>query len=296
MCDPGLALCPLCTAVMPSLDEASKEVTRDMAAHSNHPLSCPRPRRLYIVCCHAIFHGSNPLDEAHWSLASFQKGSALRPGEHHTFLAHIQAALQRLRSHSIGEAVLVFSGAATKQAQHPLLTEARSYLNAAKAAKNDPIPLENILLEENATDSYQNLLFSILVFRQRHGCYPESVVVVTHAFKRSRFRVCHAEALRWPEAKIEVLGIDPDWGRDDAGRDATMRGEDRCVDAWRADPYGTGKELHRKRVDRGYDPDLCSELVANLEEPVQRFLERTSQPGADYIHAMRLPWESLITE
>lgn len=46
-----------------------------------------------------------------------------------------------------------------------------------------------ILLEEHATDSYQNLLFSVIAFRKAWGCYPKNVRVVTHAFKAKRFMV-----------------------------------------------------------------------------------------------------------
>jgi len=48
---------------------------------------------------------------------------------------------------------------------------------------------ERWAVEEDATDSYQNLLFSIVKFKHITGRYPAKIVVVTHAFKQERFTV-----------------------------------------------------------------------------------------------------------
>ena len=55
---------------------------------------------------------------------------------------------------------------------------------------NESNSINNILLEELATDSYQNLLFSILKHKIATGVYPYHITIVTHEFKRRRFLVC----------------------------------------------------------------------------------------------------------
>lgn len=163
---------------------------------------------LAIVCCHAIFEGSDRTDENNWRLQSFQRSSGLKPGEHLTFLRHIDAAVELLKSKSVGS--VIFSGGRTNPDVADL-SEAQSYLNALKCTRRDA--LDGILLEERATDSYQNLLFSILLFRQIYGHYPSQICIVTHAFKRDRFLDLHAKAIRWPVNRIQFLGINPPFSR-----------------------------------------------------------------------------------
>ena len=163
---------------------------------------------LIIVCCHAIYFGGparNPRDEETWALHPFQRSHGLKQGEHLTFLEHIEAAFDAARQSNV-QAAIIFSGGRTNP-DHANLSEARSYLDATSALKYDGC--NQVLLEELATDSYQNLLFSILVFRKTFGLYPSHVKVVTHNFKSARFRELHANAVRWPAERFEVIGINP---------------------------------------------------------------------------------------
>jgi len=163
---------------------------------------------LIIVCCHAIYFGGpagNPRDEDTWALHPFQRSNGLKQGEHLTFLKHIEAAFDAA-SRSDTQAAIMFSGGRTNP-DHANLSEARSYLDATSALKYGG--WNQVLLEELATDSYQNLLFSILVFRKNFGLYPSHVKVVTHDFKSTRFRELHAKAVRWPAERFEVIGINP---------------------------------------------------------------------------------------
>jgi hypothetical protein len=162
------------------------------------------PHSLVILCCHAIFHGSDPLNEAHWALAPFQKSTGAKPGEHIIFLEHMHAAL----SHQIASSsTVVFSGGPTKP-DYPSLSEAQSYLNAARACGRYSVPtLDAVLIEKRATDLYQNLLFSLLEFSRVHGAWPDDIVVVSHDFKRERLQL-HRRAIRWIRP-FTVEGIDP---------------------------------------------------------------------------------------
>lgn len=166
-------------------------------------ITASTPDHLVIVACHAIFLGQpdspdcDVYDAQQWHLQSFQKPTGTIPGEHETFLQHIYAGLSALAYGSISRSsVLVFSGAATAL-DVTGLTEAQSYFNAAVAltqrlGQGHPFAecfKSRTFLDENATDSYQNLLFSILKFRRHFGRYPRTVRVITHAFKTKRFLV-----------------------------------------------------------------------------------------------------------
>ncbi|KAF2647691.1 hypothetical protein K491DRAFT_723209 [Lophiostoma macrostomum CBS 122681] len=271
--------------------------------HSVPPRSYHEAETLVIVCCHAIFHPdassptfplSSPFDESNWHLASFQRSDPEtgKPGEHETFLGHISAGMDTLTSGAeTGGNLLVFSGGATKAALTPL-SEARSYYNAALALAiysgqhggGDAAELFDqgrILLEERATDSFQNLLFSIVLFRQITGHYPKDIRIITHAFKSKRFLDLHGPAISWPSDKIRVQGIDPIMS--EAEYHDTVSGEERFgYKPFEEDCLGTGELLSRKRSQRGWKAETARELGANLEESVQQLLQGK--------HVKELPW------
>ena len=62
--------------------------------------------------------------------------------------------------------------------------------------------------EDDALDSYQNLLFSIARFHEYTGRWPARITVVGYEFKRRRFTELHRAALRWPAARFDYVGID----------------------------------------------------------------------------------------
>lgn len=268
---------------------------------------------LVIVCCHAIFHPdveapdfptNNPHNESNWHLAPFQKSDAAtgKPGEHETFLAHIQASLDIMTTGTNAtwkedvpwnqdSTILIFSGGATKRSLTPL-SEARSYYHAALAEElaqghigggraYQLYSKGRILLEEHATDSLQNLLFSILLFRQTIGHYPKTIRVVTHAFKSKRFLELHAPAIHWPKDRIQTQGIDPVMSSADI--ESTLEGEEKFGYApWRDDPLGMGEMLSRKRKQRGWSDEQANKLVEGLEESVKELVNgKTSR---------ELPW------
>lgn len=248
---------------------------------------------LVIVCCHAIYHPDasassfplySPHDERNWHLAPFQKSNPEtgKPGEHETFLAHVRAGCDALKSAALADrAVLVLSGGATKRALTSL-TEARSYYHAALADElarghlggGDAHALftkGRLLLEEHATDSLQNLLFSILLFRRTTGRYPKHIRIITHAFKERRFLNLHVPAIGWPSNGVQVQGIDPVMSK--AELEETILGEQQYGFApWLKDPLGVGEGLSRKRKQRGWDEATSSQLAEGLEDAVKVLL------------------------
>lgn len=262
---------------------------------------------LVIVCCHGIFHPDasssefplySPHDENNWHLADFQKSNldTGKPGEQETFLAHILAGIDVLNSEWSPDVpkktLLVMSGGPTKPSL-TALSEARSYYHAALAQElaqgnhgggrtHQLYSRGRILLEEHATDSFQNLLFSILLFRQVTGRYPKSIRVITHAFKARRFLDLHAPAIRWPSERIQVQGIDPVMSG--AEREQTIKGEEQHgFTPWLDDPLGTDEVLASKRKSRGWDEQVAERLVEGLEDSVKELVKGIVPKG--------LPWE-----
>ena len=189
--------------------------------------------------------------------------------------------------------LLVLSGGKTKKGID--VSEARSYYHALLAWElqrghlgggktHGLFSRGRILLEEHATDSLQNLLFGILLFRRMTGRYPRRVRVVTHAFKARRVVGLHATAIRWPEERVNVQGIDPVMGSGEL--DETLEGEEKSGYAlWDEDPLGAGEKLSGKRKQRGWDESVVDELVEGLEEGVRDLvLGRVPE---------KLPWESV---
>ena len=122
----------------------------------------------------------------------------------------------------------------------------------AAGAKNSHAGVRaRTVTEEYATDSFQNLLFSICRFREVTGRYPEHVTVVSFTFKRARFEAMHAAALRWPGDRFRYAGVDPPPG---TGFDLPEAAEGERLNAARpfeGDPYGCHTPvLRRKRAER----------------------------------------------
>ncbi|KAF2262751.1 hypothetical protein CC78DRAFT_467397 [Lojkania enalia] len=295
----------------PRWDQDAVDKARDSPSFSHPDHVIPPPsydgvENLVVVCCHAIFHPdvldpsfplNSPHNESNWYLAPFQESNAEtgKPGEHETFLAHMSAGVETL---TIGpwadSSVLVFSGGVTKAALTPL-SEARSYYHAALAEAmvngyRDGGPVKTlfdqgrILLEEQATDSFQNLLFSILLFRQTTGFYPKQIRIITHAFKSKRFLDLHAQAIRWPVDRVRVEGIDPIMSSAEYGD--TLGGEQRFGYAlWLGDPLGTGEILSMKRKQRGWVDEASQQLATGLEESVQELINGRITESLPWIEA-----------
>lgn len=196
---------------------------------------------LVAVACHAVYVGGgldDLLDDASWGLEEFQKG------EPRYLVEHIRRAVV-IASGDPG-ALLVFSGGPTREAAGPQ-SEARGYLRIAD--HNGWWSREGVrdraVAEEFARDSFENLLFSICRFRERTGCYPARITVVSWGFKRERFDH-HREALRFPPGRFTFVGVN-----DPEDLEAAMEGERRRgLGPFLADPYGCGEILSSKRRDR----------------------------------------------
>ncbi|KAJ5293659.1 hypothetical protein N7508_008480 [Penicillium antarcticum] len=199
-------------------------------------------------------------------------------GETPTFTNHIKAGLKLAQDDPKG--IVILSGGPTKKPRTEL-SEGESYLNLAKdnnyfqdSLGTPLIDLSRVITETYATDSYQNVLFSIIRFREHTGVYPERVTVVTHEFKRARFMQCHFPALGlvrigfepeegFDEQKVAVIGINPP--EEVTPLETLIQGEAKNgIGLWRQDLYGVNADLMGKRVKRGWSPGIENEMSSNL--------------------------------
>ena len=122
---------------------------------------------------------------------------------------------------------------------------------------------KRLVCETHATDSYQNLLFSLNLFVRQTSCPPTHITIISHAFKRERFLKLHCKAVRWPLEKVSYMGIDPDFDED--GRRAADLGNAKALKEWGEDLYGVGESLAEKRRKRGWNGRSKIEVAHGLD-------------------------------
>lgn len=93
-------------------------------------------------------------------------------------------------------------------------------------------------------DSYQNILFSIVQFWRSTSRWPNSLTIVSHAFKRRRLVEAHCNAIVFPLEKVDFVGINP------PGVPEVVDREEDAVNEWLKDPQGQSHSLKTKRARR----------------------------------------------
>ena len=107
------------------------------------------------------------------------------------------------------------------------------------------------ITEEYATDSFQNLLFSICRFYEITGSYPQKITMVSFTFKRQRFEMLHASSIRWPLTNFHYVGVDPPSSTGFNIVESTNGEKNNSLLPYETDPYGCHTEiLQQKRKER----------------------------------------------
>ncbi|KAK1070853.1 hypothetical protein LTR12_017398 [Friedmanniomyces endolithicus] len=246
--------------------------------------------KLVVVCCHAAYTGDGTdfLEEEQWLLQPFQRSDfpTRKPSETGTFLTHISTGALLCLSDS--DDMLMFSGGHTLTSQR---SEAGGYnriFHALVQNKLVPAPAFPPIEEEHATDSYQNLLFSILRFQDLVGRYPEDIIVVTHAFKERRFLELHAPAIKWPPGRIRVQGVNPPCTLEELQQTQRMESE-RAYEPFPRDAYGVRSPLANKRKARNWDPAIAGSLA--VDASMKQLLEWDGGESGRERFPGRLRWE-----
>lgn len=201
---------------------------------------------LIIVPCHAVYVKGNPRNDESWLLQPFQRGEPV------TFLDHIETALYLARSQpqtaETESPLIILSGGVTNSSC-PGRSEAKSYLWAAEAGgyiDHNPVPNE-VLLEEFARDSLENLAYSTALYYSHRGRMPHKITIVGWPFKEERFRHHFASLGLNRSADIEFAYVGVGQPADAA---AARQGEQATLQAFIADPLGNNPPLVDKRRRR----------------------------------------------
>ena len=162
------------------------------------------------------------------------------------------------------------------------------------AGIRDGILQRRVAAECWATDSYQNLLFSIIYFWEKTGVWPESVTVVTHAFKQDRFLKGHCDAIRWPRDRIRVQGINPPFTNRELEEVTAF--EEKCRRQFELDPYGAREPLSGKRKLRRWDGNALTGVLGgilddNVRGQLKRLLEWDGGESGREVFPHPLPWD-----
>lgn len=105
--------------------------------------------------------------------------------------------------------------------------------------------------EEFATDSYENLLFSVCRFREITGSYPERITFVSFSFKRERFETLHARAMHYSSDRFVYVGVDPPPETGFDLKESSEGERTNSLQPFLSDPYGCHSEaLQKKRRER----------------------------------------------
>jgi len=169
-----------------------------------------------------------------------------------TIVSHIQAGISEAAKDP--KSLLIFSGGETRASTGPV-TEGSSYFRVADALdlwqdKRHGVRARTAT-EEFATDSFENLMFSICRFKEITKFYPQKITVVSFTFKQRRFEELHAKALRWPLNAFSYVGIDPSASTGFDLQKSTVAEYQNAAKPFETDPYGCNSPiLQQKRLDR----------------------------------------------
>jgi|TARA_B100000524_G_scaffold133132_1_gene66254 hypothetical protein len=128
-------------------------------------------------------------------------------------------------------------------------SEALSYWEVAESEGwfGHPWARARAYLEEQARDSFENVLVSICRFKELSD--PTQTTVVSVDFKRRRFQNLHRKALRFPSCRFDFVGIYP------PGLSKAVVTVERTQSArpFESDPYSCSEPvLLKKRIERNY--------------------------------------------
>lgn len=219
--------------------------------HANH---------LILVAGHSVIVSGHlrdaNVDEKDWYLLDYQKGQGLPQA----ILSHIRAGIHEAAKDPLS--LLIFSGGETRAITGPV-NEGSSYFRVADALKLWEEPTRTMTIEsasnvrarttaeEFATDSFQNLLFSICRFKEVTGSYPSKITTVSFTFKRKRFEELHAKAIRWPSSQFNYVGMDPNESTGFNLKRSTEGELNNAAHPFETDMYGCNTDiLKEKRKNR----------------------------------------------
>ncbi|SCU79856.1 LAFA_0B06062g1_1 [Lachancea sp. 'fantastica'] len=286
---------------------------------------------LIIVPCHSIWKIDNGLEpenygqsSKHWFLAPFQYEGR----DHLSFVMHSLLAIEELLKDT-ENSLLLFSGSCTKKEAgnvseaHSYFLQARKLLNAVSygfdlpatftshkdisrcchsidqkmKAQNltvDELFAKHIEIEGFALDSLDNLLYSLVKFKDLTSNDASRVTLSGFGFKKRRFLELHAGAIDYPAGKINYISYEPKPISIDAeelekyAQDLEYQEMKNALVPFKADWYALRDPLVEKKQQRN---------VFNLKPNYKLPFDKTENNGNDYEffknHVQhKMPWSS----
>eukprot|EP00956_Cyclotella_meneghiniana_P001898 scaffold2066_cov68-Cyclotella_meneghiniana.AAC.5 len=225
----------------------------------NERLVATQATHLIVVAGHSVLISGQvenaAFDESVWYLLDYQRGKGLP----YAIVSHIQAGIRLALEDE--KSLLVFSGGETRAQTGPDTEDALDLWNGRNVFKDDnnsnsrTTPQSTVrartITEEYATDSFENLMFSICRFHDITGSYPEKISLVSFTFKQQRFETLHANALQWPLSRFNYVGVDPPLSTGFDLQQASDGERQNSLVPFQTDPYGCHTEiLQKKRRER----------------------------------------------
>lgn len=221
----------------------------------NHGQILKNADHLIVVAGHSVVisgHLSDAdRDESDWFLLEYQKGRGLPQ----SIVAHIREGISEAAKDP--RSLLIFSGGETRGQTGPL-NEGTSYFHVAdamnlwdEAKKTGTVAADTVrarsMSEEFATDSFQNLLFSICRFYEITGSYPRKITMISFTFKQTRFETMHSKAILWPSNKFRYIGVDPPASTGFDLESAAVGELQNAAKPFESDPYGCHTSLLQEK-------------------------------------------------
>ncbi len=259
---------------------------------------------LIVVAGHSVLISGDvenaARDDSVWWLYDYQRNRGLPQA----IVSHIQAGIKLALEDE--KSLLVFSGGETRSQTGPE-TEGGSYFRVADslhlwygrdvfsgggetAATNEASTVRaRTTTEEYATDSFENLLFSICRFREVTGAYPTKISVVSFSFKQQRFETLHAGALQWPSNRFRYVGVDPPSSTGFNLEESSEGERKNSLVPFQTDPYGCHTDtLQQKRKERN-----PFQRTAPYPLTCPEMKELLKWCGPDLISKTQVPWGAL---
>jgi hypothetical protein len=259
---------------------------------------------LIVVAGHSVLISGDvenaARDDSVWWLYDYQRNRGLPQA----IVSHIQAGIKLALEDE--KSLLVFSGGETRSQTGPE-TEGGSYFRVADslhlwhgrdvfsgedetAATNEASTVRaRTTTEEYATDSFENLLFSICRFHEVTGAYPTRISVVSFSFKQQRFETLHAGALQWPRTRFSYIGVDPPSSTGFNLAEASDGERKNSLVPFQTDPYGCHTDiLQQKRKERN-----PFQRTAPYPLTCPEMKELLKWCGPELISKSQVPWGAL---
>lgn len=220
---------------------------------------------MVIIPCHGIWKGGTTKgeDRDEWVLAPFQ----IEGKDHLSMKEHILTSLKLLSDNT----VIVISGGKTKKEIND--SEANSYYKLLKEYSD-----AEVLLEEYARDSFENVIFLICRFYQEYQTYPKKITVVGFEFKRDRFLKHHfKEALGYDNVEYIGNAPKPETNVEEYFQDLHQSEYRHAVRWFEQDWYGIRDPLVTKKLSR--NPFNLQHPYKETNPQLKEFLDNIEDDG-----------------